>query len=467
MQTRCSTAVRRLWPFLLAAAVSGCASPMGGVGRAEPYPLGREYRTFQPASPSRVVPEAGARPFDPPRGDLTLRQALALALLHNPSLAASAWEVRAGDGGVRQAGLLPNPELDAEVENFGGSDLARGFVASETTIQLSQLLETAGKRSKRKREAASRRDLAAREYEIERIRVFCRTTRSFVGVLAAQERLGLFEDFVGLAEEVLEAVSERVRAGRVSPVEETRARVSLAARLIDRQRARHELSTARSELAAAWGGGAPSFGKALGDLERLPPQPSSDVLFGKIPRSPEVEREEAARTADEAALELEKAIPFPDLTVSGGVRWLQEIEEAAFVMGVSIPLPVFDRNQGGIEAARCRLARAAEERRASMVQVQASLTRALQRLATAREEARILREALLPGARDAFEKIDEGFRGGKFDYLQVLDAQRTFFEARARYVDSLAEVHLAAVDVEELTGETLGTQRLQSEGAIP
>jgi len=406
-------------------------------------------------------------PIEEPRGLLTLRQALALALLHNPSLAASSWEVRTGEARVLQAGLLPNPELDVEVENFGGTDLVRGFDASETTVQLSQLVELAGKRLKRKRVAASERDLSGWDYEIERVRVFSETTRAFVDVLAAQERLGLYEEFVKLAEQVLEAVSERVRAGKVSPVEETRARVSLASRVIDRDRARHELLTARSVLAAAWGGSDPVFQKVRGDLARLPSAPSAALLSRRIPHNPEIARWAVEMEARQAWLKMEKARGIPDLTLSGGFRWLQEIQESAFVMGLSIPLPVFDRNQGGTLAARYRLDQAEEERRALIVRVQESLTRAVQRFATAREEALTLREHLLPEARKAFEASNEGFRQGKFDYLDVLDAQRTFFEARARYIESLAEVHKTAADVERITGEPLDPRLLQIGGEIP
>jgi outer membrane protein, heavy metal efflux system len=436
------------------AILCGCAGPGYEAVWPKTRPLGQSFQAYRPPQ-GPPSPDAGSMAREEPDGVLTLRQALALALMNNPSLAASSWDIRAGEARMLQAGLFPNPELGVEVENFGGSDLTRGFVASETTVQLSQLVELAGKRWKRKRVAALERDLSGWEYEIERVRVFSETTRAFVDVLAAQERLALSRDLVSLAEQVLEAVSERVRAGKVSPVEETRARVSLASSNVDRERTYHELTAARATLAAAWGDETPRFQEVRGDLTRLPCIPSAERLASRLPMNPEIEQRAVEMETRRASVEMEKAMRVPDLTLSGGVRRLQEIEETAFVMGLSIPLPVFDRNQGGTLEAQYRLARAEQESRALYVRVHKTLTRAYERLTTASEEALTLRNEVLPGARTAFEASGEGFRQGKFDYLDVLDAQRTFFEARARYIDSLAELHKAVADVERLTGEPL------------
>jgi len=462
MQTQSS----RILCLLFLAVLCGCAGRAAESGVQAPRPLCLEFTRC--GAPGQGTPAAETPPpAGEPGSELFLEQALALALLHNPSLAAASWELRAGEALVLQAARPPNPELDVEVENFGGRDLARGFDASETTVQLSQRLELAGKRGKRKRVAASERDLAGWDYEIQRVRVLSETTQAFVDVLAAQERLALHEEFVALAEQVLGVVSERVRFGKVAPVEETRARVYLASCRVDRERARHELVTARSVLGAAWGADTPVFREARGDLTRLPPVPPPALLSGPLPDNPEIARRAVEMEARQASLDLEEAMRIPDLTLSGGVRWLQEIRETAFVMGLTVPLPVFDRNQGGTLAARHRLARAAAERTALVVGVRESLTRAVQRFATALQEAVALRDHLLPGAQEAFAFSDEGYRHGKFDYLDVLDAQRTFFEARARHIDALAEVHKALADVERLLGEPLGASPLLHGGTIP
>ena len=143
------------------------------------------------------------------------------------------------------------------------------------------------------------------------------------------------------------------------------------------------------------------------------------------------------------------------MILRGGVRHYNPTDDWAFVAGLAIPIPVFDRNQGATLEAEYRLAKAEERRRALEVQVQTALVNIYQKLTAARSEAISLKNDVLPGARSAFEATGEGFRQGKFGYLDVLDAQRTFFEAQARYTEALADLQKAIADAEGLLGEPL------------
>ena len=433
-----------------------CCAPgsHADVSRPKPYALGKGFASFQPPGQPQATDSTSAR-IEEPTGVVTLRQALALALMKNPELAVFSWEERAREAQALQARLLPNPELDVEVENFGGTGFFGGLDEAETTVQLGQLVELGGKRSKRKRAAALDRDLAGWDYEIGRIQVFTETSKAFVDVLAAQKRTELNEEFVRLAEQVLDAVAERVRAGKVSPVDEVKARVALSDRLIEKGRAEGELAVARKVLTAAWGGTAPTFTAARGDLERSPEVPSFEALSDRMADNPEMARWLVEIERHRASLEMERAGRFPDVTLSGGVRYVNPTDDWAFVAGLSVPIPLFDRNQGATLEAQYRLAKTEEQRRALHVRVQAALASTYQRLSSARNEAISLKNDVLPGARSAFEATGEGFRQGKFGYLDVLDAQRTFFEAQARYTEALAVLQKAVADAEGLLGEPL------------
>ena len=203
------------WSAGALVALSGCATAGATDAAREPRPLGRGLPAYEaPASRSALAE---------PSGDLTLRRALSLALLHSPALAADSWEVRAREEETIQAGRRPNPERQLEVENFGGSGLLGGLDGAETTLALSQVLELGGKRGNRVEAARFGRELAAWDYEVRRIDVLTGTVGGFIEVLAAQERIALADTLVGVAEEVLVSVSRRVRAGGVSAVEERRA----------------------------------------------------------------------------------------------------------------------------------------------------------------------------------------------------------------------------------------------------
>ena len=435
--------------------LTGCTPPDIQTVWPEPRPLGQDIPSYRPPpQPPDTVPPA--RAVTNPTGVLTLAPAQALALLQHPRLAAFGWEVRAGEARTLQASLPPNPEGEIEVEDFAGSGELQGFRGTEITIHLRQLIELAGKRQKRTRAAALERDLVAWDYEAARIEVLTQVTQAFVEVLSAQERLRLNLDLVRLAEQVLRTAADRVRAGKVSPVEETRAQVALSTSRIALERTQRELDAARERLVVTWGGRTPAFDSAEGTLEPIAAIPSAARLAERIAQNPDIARWATEMTQRQAALDLAGARRIPDPTIGGGFRHARETGDNSLVMTFSIPLPVFDRNQGGVLEARYRLAKVEEERRAAEVQVRTALAEAYGALASAFVEAMRLHNEVLPGAQQAFDAISEGYRQGKFGFLEVLDAQRTLFESRGRYLEVLAAYHKAVAEVERLIGEPLG-----------
>ncbi|MFN8059542.1 MAG: TolC family protein [Vicinamibacterales bacterium] len=191
-------------------------------------PLGRDVPVYTPAlgEPPREAPT-----IQNPTGPVTLRDAVALALLQNPALAAFAWETRAREAHILQAGRPPNPAVSVLFEDFGARQFAGGGlnepIQSQATIQLSQLIELGGKRAARQQLATLSRDLAAWDYEAARIEVLTEVSRAFTDVLAAQEAVAQIERTTQLVEQVQQSVALRVTAGVVSPIEETRANVAV------------------------------------------------------------------------------------------------------------------------------------------------------------------------------------------------------------------------------------------------
>ncbi len=364
-----------------------------------------------------------------PSGELSLRQALGLAFARNPDLAAFSWEVRSGDARILQAGLIPNPELGVEFENFLGSEPSRRFETLETTLSISQLVELGGKRAARIGLASSEKEVSLWDYEAKRADVAAEVAKSFVEVLSAQDRLALAEELAHLSKEVLNSVAARVVAGKISPVEETKASVAWSISGIDLERAKLALEGARKRLAATWGSASPVFSKAVGQLDRLTPIPPLEVLADRISRNPDVARWAAEIEQRRAVLAQDCAERIPNVTISAGIRRFRELEDTTFVAGATIPLPLFNRNQGKILESQYRISKAEREREAAGNKVLAALSDTYQALASGYVEATTLKVAVLPGAQSAFEATSEGFRQGKFGYLEVLDAQRTLFEA--------------------------------------
>jgi len=386
---------------------------------------------------------------------LTMASAMALALKKNPSLAGFSAEIRARDAAALQAGLLPNPELGVEMENFGGKDALEGVDGAETTMAFSQLVELGGKRGNRRKVATLDKTLAEWDYQSKKLDVLAATAKAFVEVLIAQEQVALNGDLLKLAEQTTTAVSEKVDAGKVSPVEKSRAQIELAAARTEANKAVRELEAARRRLAGFWGGERVDFGRAVGQLGDISTLPDEESLKAFLGNNPDMARWAAELERSEAALNLARSEAVPDLTLSAGVRNFQETDDNAFVVGVSIPIPFFNRNQGGVSEARARVDKAQSEQRAAKVGLVTGLSDTWQSLSAAYTEAVGLRDEILPSAQSTYESTELGYREGKLDFLQMLDAQRTLFTVKRQYLLALGSYHLASTDMERLVGVPL------------
>jgi cobalt-zinc-cadmium efflux system outer membrane protein len=398
---------------------------------------------------ANVVPSA--LPYDQ-TGIITLRESLALALVNSPKLKSFSLDIRAAEARKLQAGLLPNPEIDVQVEEFGGTGDRTSFDSSQTTIQIGQLIELADKRSKRTHLASLEKDLAELDFESKRLDVISDVAGAFIEVLAAQEQLNLSKELVDLSEKTCSTVAERVKAGQDSPVEETKAKIALSNTRIEFERAGKELASARYQLAATWGGSNPTFEKVTGEFYDTSPAPAFEELAGLISRNPDIARWPAEKEKRLAALELEKAKATSDIKLGGGLQYFGEGDDSAFILALLIPLPMFDRNQGNIQEAMYLMAKTEEDRKAVETELRAVLAEASTKLSSSFNEINIIRNDVLPLAKSAFDTAGQGYRQGKFEYLVVLDAQRTFFEVRARYIEALAGYHKARADIERLIG---------------
>ena len=446
--------IRSLVTFGLALAalsLASCASPLQDEAWREPRPLGADVSTYRP--PRTPEPRADIADIVEPDGDLTLARAVSLALIRNPRLEAFAWDVRIAEARTIQASLPPNPVGGVGVENFGGSGSLSGFDNSMTTIRIGQLIELAGKREKRTDVAKHDAALAGWDYEQARLDVLVDTTRRFIDVLAHQRRVELAKRTLKLTEQVHKIVSDRVGAGVAPPPERDRASVRLSQERIRLQRAQRLLASARHQLAAAWDEADPHFDHAVGDLSDIAASPQLDAVAPLLAQNPSVARWDDEIAQRTAAIESQRAQGVPDVTVGPGIRYLNDIDEHALVFEASLPIPISDRNQGNVLAARYARAKARAEQRDSLRRARAELADAVYQLHAARGEAEILRTQTLPAARAAFDAAKRSFREGAIDYTTVLDTERTYIETQQQEIEALSEYQELLNRVEGLTGQ--------------
>ncbi len=400
------------------------------------------------AAPSPPTPSAPQSPLVTPasaaaRTPLTLTEAIATALARSPALASFTAELGIREGERVTASLTPNPELTLEQENFAGSGATRAWRAAETTLALEQVLELGDERARRIRAAELARDVGAWEHAATRVEVARATAEAFVHALAATERVAAARERVAIESALRDSIRSALRVGAASTVDERRAAFALAHASAELDRRMREERGARLALAATWGGATEEVSSLHGDLAIPRPPANVESALARVGEFPDVARWESEIAARGALLALEDARAVPDLRVGAGARHLAESDDVAMVASVGVSLPLFDRNQGQIVAARHERERVVAESRAARIAREAEVRSAHERLVTAYARAEALRSTLVPEADSLLEDVREAYRRGLLRLGDVLDAQRAVSDLRLEAIDAHEEFHVA------------------------
>ncbi len=360
---------------------------------------------------------------------LTLEQALAQALRDSPDYLAARQETAAAVGARQQAGLIPNPELAFEVEDTRSSSQTR-------SVTLTQPFELGGKRAARVALAEANAavvdaELTARSYALR-----ADIIQSFYELLLAEEGVRLAEQSQALALRSLDSSAAQIRAGKISPVSGTRAEVEQVTQRLELRRALQQRDNARVSLARQLGISVTELGEPVGDLDRLPAPPGEALLLKAIRQTPAMLKARRQVAAGDADVDLQRSQRYPDVRVSLGSQYDELEGERVNLVGFSLPLPLFDRNQGNLLAASSRADQARDLQRATELQVQAETLQALRDWRSASADVDDLRNRILPAGQRTVDDLTRGFSLGRFAQLDVLEAQRALISARGQYLVS-------------------------------
>lgn len=386
-----------------------------------------------------------AQAADPPAtASLTLDQAVELALARHPELSAARHELDAARGASEQAGLPPNPELEASVEDTHRATRV-------TALQLRQRLELGGKRAARVQAAQAGEAIAALQLDARGAGLRASVQAAYWELQSAQARRELARQSQDLARQASDAAARRVNAGKVSPIEETRAQLALSGVALEGMQAEQDWLAARARLAALLGHG-PQELPALSGSSPLPPALKPEELEPRLDTAPELLLARLELQRREATVELERSKAVPDVTVGIGAQRDNELRRTQALLGVALPLPVFDRNQGSLREALARADQARDELAAVRLRLLSEVQAQAAQLDAARSQALLVQQRMLPDAQRTYEAATLGFSLGKFGFLDVLDAQRTLFQARAQHLRALADAQRAACELQRRLG---------------
>jgi cobalt-zinc-cadmium efflux system outer membrane protein len=406
----------------------------------------------------QVVPQLKGVIQEPPSGSvLTLAQLEQMAIKNNPTLMQASSATRSARGLAKQAGLLPNPVVGYQSEEFAFRSLhakPEYFGFFEQTIPLG------GKLAKSRNIYLSQANQADIESTAQRQRVINTVRTLFYQTLGAQQQVSLRTELLKIAHDATKTTSDLFNVGQADKPDYLESE-------IEEEQVTHELQTAKNNLKQAWKVlaavvGVPEFASVRleGKLEdRLPKINEDELLAALIRESPQIRSAEAQLSRSRAVIIRAKAEPIPDMYLRGGIGYSSEFLEnsSGNVIGktgveanmqVGVSLPVWNRNQGGIAAAQADLAFAESELARLRLALRVQFAQAMKSYDNASDAVRRYHDVILPRADEAYQLYLAKYKQMAASYPQMLIAQRTMFQVRQQYINALVELQQSSTSLE-------------------
>jgi outer membrane protein, heavy metal efflux system len=425
--------------------IAGMLAAAGTTGAQQMQMLAQEpHHQMQMAVVKPEYPRMG-RSQEGAKGPLvTLEQAQKIAGESNPTLRQAEAEIRAAKARQQQSGLYPNPTVAYTGDEIRGGSVGggkQGFFVQQTVV-------TAGKLGLSREVFAKDVKLAEIEAEEQKMRVQSAVKMAFLRVLAAQELLDARRDMAAIAQDAAETQRRLMNTGQADETEVLEAEVE-AQRM--RTAARMQENTLREEwrsLAAVIGQPELPATTVAGDLEKGWPEVNEEEAVEMIAKqSPAVRIADVAEARAQSILGRARREAIPDVQLRGGMEYNHELlGSAPFAKGwegiaeLAVQIPLFNRNQGNVAAARADIERTGQEKNRISLTLRERAASAVDQYSNARLMAIEYRDGMLPVAKKAYGLMVEKYGQMLASYPRVLDAQRKLYELQIEYINALEGV---------------------------
>lgn len=369
----------------------------------------------------------------------------------NPRLAQVAWAVETARGRAKQAGLYPNPIVSANGDEIGDRFGPGGIWAAPV---ISQEIVTGDKLGLARTVALKDVDRASLVTISERYRLFTAVRRDYWEVIALERRLSILKELVGLAEASVKAIEKLQNVGEVARLDVVQLEVDLERFRAERDAVSRMRPAAIAKLAASVGDPTVASATIAGNLELAIPDydlsRASDYVMGIHPdvRSAQIGIERARAALQRAMVE-----PIPNVTLATGYVRQNQNQSHDWTFSASVPVPLWNRNQGNIHSERAALGEAINEVGRVRNDLANQLATAFQGYAAAKARAEKYRTQIIPKAMESYELAMKGRAGGQLESLKVLQAQRALAESKLELIASQMAAWQAAAEIAGLTLE--------------
>ena len=391
----------------------------------------------------------------------SVEQLTQIAIAQNKTLQAAREQLRQAEARLTQAGLRPNPSLDfsSSTDALLGGDGDSGFA-----VTFSQPIEIGGKRTKRIRRAEAELEVTKAEIADAERRLTGQLKEACLQAIDISARLSFFDRTRQLNRQTVEVMNVRLAAGDASRLDSHLLQAENNRVEAQRLQAESQLSAAMLEIRRL-AGIAPDASLSLRPLAPAAPAVRDEVGLVEIALSsrPDLQAARLREALAEAGVDLARSQAVPNLT--GSVRYAREPvvsrlasatqrrafdRENVLDFGISIPLPLWNREQGNIREASSKVTQARAERDALENSIRAEVTTASRRYQSALRTLELIRTGVVNETQAGFTITQLAYRLGDMRLLDVLVQQRSVIEAQmaelaaeAELVSALASLELA------------------------
>ena len=365
------------------------------------------------------------------------------ALNNNPDLSVGDSVIKAAEAEIRQAGEILNPELEIGSENFGENAIE---------VVVTQPIEIGGKRNARIQLARKALRAAKLENDVIRLGLEAEIIRRCIPIKGLQKKIAVLESLASVMGESLTGIKRRIHAGAAMEADALRTEMELDELLMEKTALNRQLNRQKKELAALWGNTDDAdiqLAFTLNTAISLPQQPE---ILKKIHEHPEGKLLKLNQETAAAEIRQLKAEAFPELAISAGYLRNNEDDENAVIAGMSISLPLFNRNKGAILSKGHEVTAAGKKFQAFFVERTTKAGTILSEIENTTEAFSVLTEKLQPKAKNVYALLERYYKHGSISILEVLESRRNLLEINLRRIDLITENALLAADLMELTG---------------
>ena len=388
---------------------------------------------------------------------ISLEEALKIAIEKNPQLQSTRDQIDAAIGSLRQSRLYPNPVLELLAEEIPSSDL--GLNQSQNLVGITQPIITGGKRKLGIKVSERAKEKNELERDAVLLAVIADTKKAFYKAAADQEGFAIAKKVEEIAKGIYESEKARFDAGEVAITNVLRAEVELSKARNLVSNAEGNLQNSIKELQTVMGIPEETVNGVTGKLLTKPGELSLHELeLNMKSNQPFLKASKKNIEIAETQLTLEKRQAIPDINLSAGYKRLTQENVDTVQMGIEIPAPFFNRNQGNIQKGKALSRKAKSENLSVYNELLFQLKKNFNSYNVERKRVIEYRDKILPKAEESLKLITRGYKEGEFDYIDLLDAQRTWAETRISYIESLKILNLIIADIERLAVVKIGGQ---------